>query len=139
VSLVSFPNGTFGRFPHIIERGKPGIIGVLADGRRFCNEGNGYHDYVAAMLDAVPPGQEVASWLICTRAFQRRYGLGITRPTPLPVEPYIKSGYIMVGRMITELAQNCGIDPDGLERTVADYNFHARKGEDPLRPRCNAI
>src|SRR5450432_3632262 len=83
------------------------------------------------MLDAVPPGQEVASWLICTRAFQRRYGLGITRPTPLPVEPYIKSGYIMVGRMITELAQNCGIDPDGLERTVADYNFHARKGEDP--------
>ena len=23
-----------------------GIIGVLADGRRFCNEGNGYHDYV---------------------------------------------------------------------------------------------
>ncbi len=131
VSLVPFPDGTFGRFPHIIERGKPGIIGVLADGRRFCNEGNGYHDYVAAMLDAVPPGQEVASWLICTRAFQRRYGLGITRPTPLPVEPYIKSGYIMVGRTITELAQNCGIDPDGLERTVADYNFHARKGEDP--------
>ena len=81
----------------------PGIIGVLADGRRFCNEGNGYHDYVAAMLRAVPPGQEVASWLVCTRAFQRRYGLGIARPTPLPVGPYIRSGYLKTGRTIAEL------------------------------------
>ena len=125
------PTARTGRFPHIIERGKPGIIGVLADGRRFCNEGNGYHDYVAAMLRAVPPGQEVASWLVCTRAFQRRYGLGIARPSPLPVGPYIRSGYIKTGRTIAELARNCGIDPDGLERTIADYNEHARRGEDP--------
>ena len=87
VSLVPYPDGSVGRFPHIIERGKPGIIGVLADGRRFCNEGNGYYDYVVAMQRAVPSGEEVASWLICTHAFQRRYGLGITRPTPLPVAP----------------------------------------------------
>jgi succinate dehydrogenase/fumarate reductase flavoprotein subunit len=131
VSLVPFPDGTVGRFPHIIERNKPGIIGVLASGQRFCNEGNGYHDYVAAMLRAVPPGQEVTSWLICTRAFQRRYGLGIARPAPLPLGPYIRSGYIKVGRTIAELARNCGIDPEGLERTVADYNVHARRGEDP--------
>ena len=38
VSLVPFSDGTTGSFPHIIERGKPGIIGVLANGRRFCNE-----------------------------------------------------------------------------------------------------
>jgi succinate dehydrogenase/fumarate reductase flavoprotein subunit len=132
VSLVCFPDGTTGRFPHIIERGKPGIIGVLADGRRFCNEGDGYHDYVSALLRAVPPGREVASWLICTRAFQRRYGLGIARPTPLPVGPYIRSGYIKTGRTIAELARNCGIDPDGLERTLAQYNAYARKGEDPV-------
>jgi succinate dehydrogenase/fumarate reductase flavoprotein subunit len=131
VSLVPYPDGTFGRFPHIIERGKPGIIGVLSNGRRFCNEGNGYHDYVAAMLDAVPRGREVASWLICTRAFQRRYGLGIARPTPIPVEPYIRSGYIKTGRTIAELAQKCGIDSRGLERTVEEYNLHARQGEDP--------
>jgi hypothetical protein len=68
----------------------------------FCNEGNGYYDYVAAMLRAVPPGQEVASWLICTRAFQRRYGLGIARPVPLPVRPYIRSGYLKTGRTIGE-------------------------------------
>jgi succinate dehydrogenase/fumarate reductase flavoprotein subunit len=131
VSIVPFPDGTIGRFPHIIERGKPGVIGVLADGRRFCNEGNGYHDYVSAMLAAVPKGGEVASWLICTRAFQRRYGLGIARPAPLSVEPFIKSGYITVGHTISKLALNCGIDPTGLERTLADYNRHAREGADP--------
>lgn len=139
VSRVPFPDGTTGRFPHIIERGKPGIIGVLADGRRFCNEGNGYHDYVAALLRAVPPGQEAASWLICTRAFQRRYGLGIARPAPLPVGPYIRSGYLKVGQTIAELARNCGIDPAGLERTISDYNMHARNGEDPAFGRGSTI
>ncbi|UFN47677.1 FAD-dependent oxidoreductase [Roseomonas sp. OT10] len=131
VSLVPYADGSTGRFPHIIERGKPGIIGVLSDGRRFCNEGGGYHDYVAALLRAVRPGQEVASWLICTRAFQRRYGLGIARPAPLPVRPHLRSGYIRSGRTVAELARACGIDPDGLERTLAEYNRHARRGEDP--------
>ena len=139
VSLVPFPDGTTGRFPHIIERGKPGIIGVLANGRRFCNEGNGYHDYVEAMLRAVPPGQEVASWLVCTHAFQRRYGLGIARPAPLPVGPYIKSGYLKTGRTLAELARNAGIDPAGLERTVAEFNRHAARGEDPEFGRGSTI
>jgi succinate dehydrogenase/fumarate reductase flavoprotein subunit len=35
------------------------------------------------------------------------------------------------GRTIRELAQVCGIDPDGLEQTVRAFNDHARKGEDP--------
>lgn len=131
VSLVPFEDGTIGRFPHIIERGKPGIIGVLANGKRFCNEGDGYHDYVEAMLRAIPEGKEIASWLVCTRAFQRRYGLGIARPAPLPEGPYIRSGYIKTGNTIAELARACGIDVTGLEKTIAEYNFHARKGEDP--------
>ena len=139
VSLVPFPDGSIGRFPHIIERNKPGIIGVLANGQRFCNEGRGYHDYVADMLRAVPPGQEVTSWLICTHDFQRRYGLGIARPTPLPVAPYITSGYLKTGRTIRELAQACGIDADGLERTIADYNSHARRGEDPAFGRGSTL
>jgi succinate dehydrogenase/fumarate reductase flavoprotein subunit len=131
VSLVPYSDGSIGRFPHIIERGKPGIIAVLADGRRFVNEADGYHDYVAAMLKAVPVGQEIASWLICTHAFQRRYGLGVSRPSPLPVASYIRSGYIKSGATIAELAKTCGIDPAGLEKTIADYNTHARDGEDP--------
>lgn len=135
VSEVAFPDGTTGRFPHIIERGKPGLIGVLVDGRRFCNEGQGYHDYVAAMLAAkpngTPEGEPVRSWLVCGHRFQRRYGLGIARPAPLPVGPWVRSGYLRRGVTIRELARACGIDPDGLERTVATYNAAAREGRDP--------
>jgi succinate dehydrogenase/fumarate reductase flavoprotein subunit len=112
---------------------------VLANGRRFCNEGNGYHDYVQAMLRAVPSGQEVASWLVCTHAFQRRYGLGIARPAPLPVGQYIRSGYLKTGRTMGELAQNAGIDPAGLERTVTEFNRHAERGEDPEFDRGSTI
>ncbi len=72
VSRVPHGDGETGHFPHIIERGKPGLIGVLANGRRFVNEAHGYHDYVAALLEATPPGQPARSWLVCDRRFLRR-------------------------------------------------------------------
>lgn len=131
VSLVPHKDGSFGRFPHIIERAKPGLIAVLPSGKRFVNEANGYYDYVTAMIRETPPNQQVVSWLICTKAFQRRYGFGISRPSPLPVAPFIKSGYIKVGRSIAELAQVCGIDEATLQQTLHSYNEGAKIGEDP--------
>ena len=131
VSRVPYKDGSVGHFPHIIERGKPGLIGVLANGQRFVNEANGYYDYAQAMV-AHAPGDEVASWLICDHRFQRRYGLGISRPFPLPVDPFIRSGYLKTGGSIEELAIACGIDAAGLRHTVDEYNQHARHGEDPL-------
>ncbi|AZO84692.1 FAD-binding dehydrogenase [Stutzerimonas stutzeri] len=131
VSQVPHSDGSTGHFPHIIERGKPGIIGVLSNGQRFVNEANGYCEYVAAMVAAAPQGEEVASWLICTHRFQRRYGLGISRPFPVPLSSFIRSGYLKTGNTLEELAAACGIDPVGLRSTVSDYNRHARNGEDP--------
>ncbi|MGE8065524.1 FAD-dependent oxidoreductase [Pseudomonas sp. NPDC089569] len=131
VSQVRYSDGSTGHFPHIIERGKPGIIGVLSNGQRFVNEANGYYDYVTAMVATAPPGEEVASWLICSHGFQRRYGLGISRPFPVPLSPFIRSGYLKTGNTLEELASACGIDPTGLRSTVSDYNRHARNGEDP--------
>jgi succinate dehydrogenase/fumarate reductase flavoprotein subunit len=131
VSQVPHKDGSIGHFPHIIERGKPGIIGVLSNGQRFVNEANGYYDYVTAMVAAAPQGEEVASWLICSHGFQRRYGLGISRPFPVPLSPFIRSGYLKTGKTLEALARTCGIDPNGLRSTVAQYNRHARNGEDP--------
>jgi succinate dehydrogenase/fumarate reductase flavoprotein subunit len=130
VSRVPYPDGSMGHFPHIIERAKPGIIGVLANGKRFVNEADGYYDYVKAMVEHAP-GSEVASWLICSHRFQRRYGLGISRPFPLPIKPHLDSGYLKVGNTLEALAGACGIDPQGLRRTVDDFNRHARLGQDP--------
>jgi succinate dehydrogenase/fumarate reductase flavoprotein subunit len=131
VSKVQYANGSMGHFPHIIDRAKPGVIGVLANGKRFVNEAGGYYDYTAAMVAAVRDGQEVASWLICDHRFQRRYGLGFAKPFPLPLSLYIRSGYLKRGVSINELAAACGIAPDALVETVRVYNEHARRGEDP--------
>ncbi|AGZ35404.1 MAG: FAD-dependent oxidoreductase [Pseudomonas sp.] len=131
VSKVPHRDGSMGNFPHIIERGKPGIIGVLASGERFVNEAHGYYDYVSAMVDAVPPGKEVCSWLICDHRFLRRYGLGHARPAPLPVWPHLRSGYLKRGATLEQLALACGIDAAGLINTVVDFNRHARTGQDP--------
>lgn len=131
VSRVLHSDGSVGHFPHIIDRGKPGVIGVLSNGRRFVNEANGYYDYVAALLAAAPEGEEVASWLICDHRFQRRYGLGLSRPFPLPLRSMLRSGYLVRARSIAQLASACGISVEGLAQTVAHYNAHARRGEDP--------
>lgn len=130
VSRVPYADGSIGHFPHIIERAKPGIIAVLANGKRFVNEADGYYDYVKAMV-AHAPGEEVASWLICSHTFQRRYGLGISRPFPLPLKPHIDSGYLKVGDTLEALAALCGIDPNGLRSTVDHFNEHAHLGRDP--------
>ena len=68
---------------------------------------------------------------VCDHAFQRRYAFGMSKPFPVPVWPYVRSGYLQRARTIEELAAACGIDPRGLAATVAEYNRHARRGEDP--------
>ncbi len=124
-------NGRVGRFPHIIDRGKPGVIGVLRDGRRFVNEADGYHQYVDAMIRATPEGEEVASWLICDHRYQRRMPFGMSRPFPLPRFPYLRNGYLRHGRTLEELSVACGIDPTQLRRTVDEFNAGAIRGIDP--------
>ena len=83
------------------------------------------------MLDAIPEGREVVSWLVCDHAFRRRYPFGMAKPFPVPAWPYVRSGYLVRARTIEALARACGIDPAGLARTVAEYNRHASVGEDP--------
>ena len=131
VSLVPRRDGPAGRFPHLIERGKPGIIAVLANGRRFVDEGGPYHDYVREMIAATPPGEPVRSWLICDHRFLRRYGLGAVKPMPVPYRRWLRNGYLKRGATLAALAGACGIDPAGLARTVEAFNRHAERGEDP--------
>lgn len=131
VSLVPYRNGKVGTFPHIADRAKPGSIGVLRNGRRFVNEANGYYDYVKAMIEATPGDEPVESWLVADATFVRRYPLGMAKPLPVPLFPYLRSGYLKKGRTLEELARACGIDPDGLKATVQAFNENARQGTDP--------
>ncbi|KAA9395402.1 FAD-dependent oxidoreductase [Kocuria coralli] len=132
VSLVDFPGGRQGVFPHIADRAKPGVIGVLSDGRRFVNEANGYWDYVNGMIRSVPDGRPVESWLIGSHHALRNYMLGFAKPRPVPVFPYTRIlRYLVKGRTLEELAGKCGIDPEGLWETVAAFDRNAAAGVDP--------
>lgn len=131
VSLVPYPGNRHGVFPHIMDRAKPGSIGVRRDGTRFVNEADGYYDYVTGLLDATDEGEAVESWQIADSTAIRRYSLGFAKPIPMPLTPYLKTGYLVQGATLTELAEKCGIDPEGLTRTVREFNEHARRGEDP--------
>lgn len=130
VSLVPHADGTTGVFPHLAERGKPGLIAVTARGTRFVNEADSYHDFMRALFKALAPAEPLHAWLICDHRFQRRYGLGYAKPFPFPLRPYLRSGYLRRGATIEALAQECGIDPVRLVDTVAAYNRDAREGED---------
>jgi succinate dehydrogenase/fumarate reductase flavoprotein subunit len=131
VSLVPYPTGRVGTFPHIMDRAKPGSIGVRRDGKRFVNEANGYYDYVSALIAATPEGEPVESWQIADSRFVRKYPLGMAKPLPMPLFPFLLSGYLKRGRTLEELAQKCGIDPEGLRETVERFNDNARLGLDP--------
>ena len=131
VSRFPYGTGEFGVFPHLLDRYKPGIIGVLRSGKRFTNESNSYHDVGAALIRACADKKETAMWLICDKATMGRYGLGYAKPAPMPLGGLIRKGYLIKGNTLAELAKNAGIDAAGLEATVRDYNVGAVKGEDP--------
>ncbi|HZF84740.1 MAG TPA: FAD-dependent oxidoreductase [Burkholderiaceae bacterium] len=130
VSRVPLGGGRTGVFPHLLDRYKPGVIGVLRNGRRFTNESNSYHDVGAAMIEACAGEKETAMWLVCDQAAMSKYGLGYAKPAPMPLGGLIRKGYLFKGRTLAELAAAAGIDAAGLEATVREYNVGAAQGVD---------
>ena len=131
VSYVPYANGEFGVFPHLLDRYKPGIIGVLKNGQRFTNESNSYHDVGADLIQACAGQKDTAMWLVCDKTTLAKYGIGFVKPAPMPIGRFLRNGYLIQGNTLAELANNAGIDPAGLEHTVRDYNVSAVNGEDP--------
>ena len=73
----------------------------------------------------------MCAWLVCDHRFQRRYGLGFSKPFPFPTGPYRRSGYLKRGATLDALARECGIDAAALADTVSAYNQYAKQGSDP--------
>ena len=131
VSYVPYANGEFGVFPHLLDRYKPGIIGVLKNGKRFTNESNSYHDVGTDLIQACNGQKDTAMWLVCDKATLGKYGIGFVKPAPMPIGRFLRNGYLIQGNTLAELAQNAGIDSTGLEQTVREYNVGAVHGDDP--------
>jgi len=114
----------------LLERAKPGLISVTRDGVRFTNEANSYYDFMTDLLRVCDGKPTVEAWLVCDHAFIRHWGLGAAKPAPLPLRPYLRSGYLKRGRTLAALATECGINASALTVTVARYNSQTAAGVD---------
>jgi transposase-like protein len=74
---------------------------------------------------------EICAFFIADHHVLRKYGLGYVKPAPVPFRQHVKSGYLLEGATLAELAGKIGADPVTLRRTVETYNIHAIRGEDP--------
>jgi succinate dehydrogenase/fumarate reductase flavoprotein subunit len=68
---------------------------------------------------------------VCDDRFVKRYGLGMAKPFPIPLGPYLRSGYLQRGNTVVELAAHAGIAGAPLAATIARFNEFARLGDDP--------
>jgi hypothetical protein len=108
----------------IRERAVPRQIMVNAAGRRFVNEASPYNEVGKAMHRADDFGcQNDPAFLIFDEEFTRRYSL-----------PGFSSGAVPAWLPRAEfpgaLAALIGVDPEGLERTVAGWNKACAEGAD---------
>jgi succinate dehydrogenase/fumarate reductase flavoprotein subunit len=131
-SLVPRSDGRTGVMPHFIDRAKPGVIAVAADGHRFSNEAFSYHDFVQDLVKACKQRNlgEVMCWLICDHHHLREYGLGAVAKFPLPIGRHLRSGYLKRADTLTQLAQTIGVPEQALAQEVATFNRDVPSGVD---------
>jgi 3-oxosteroid 1-dehydrogenase len=108
--------------------GQPHTLVVNRAGKRFANEAF-YRDIFYA-VDAIHGGSQTRPnfpcWLILDAQQRAKYPLATIMPGADWPE-----GFGQTADSLDELARRCGIDPAGLEATVARFNAHAERGEDP--------
>lgn len=118
-----------------LDRGRPGVIAVDPEGKRFVNESNSYHDIVSALFErraTLEAGAGSTFYFICDAAFVRKNGLGAIRPWPWSssLSPFVRRGYISTAATVRELARKIGIDPEALAETIDRHNRFAEAGVD---------
>jgi succinate dehydrogenase/fumarate reductase flavoprotein subunit len=83
-------------------------------------------------MQAASAGDEhVSAYLVADHRAIRAYGLGCVKPRPFSLAPHLASGYLLRGETLAALAAAAGIDSAAFESTVAEFNRHAARGEDP--------
>ena len=120
----------------VIEKGLPGALLVDRFGQRFVNESAPYLDVGRAMYTPDRRGRpRVPAYLILDARARAEYPLGPMLPGKFQpwwaVPARLRETWLVRANSLRDLAQRLGIDPAGLEATVARFNAHARQGRDP--------
>ncbi|MBB6125361.1 FAD-dependent oxidoreductase [Sphingobium subterraneum] len=131
VSVGTRADGSTARFPHLMaDRAKPRLIAVNRLGQRFFNEAENYHDFVRAMHRELGNGDQQPVHLLCDAPYLKKYAFGAIPPLASERRRALRSGYLIEGRTVEELAHKIGVDPSRLKQTITAFNQDARKGVD---------
>ena len=139
VTVFKYLNGKQRLFPHLRAIGLPGLIAVDRHGKRFGNEALSYHDFGGAMIGHNKDEDKTFGYVIGDAKTMHKYGIGYAKPWPMPRGYFYKTGYLVKGATLAELAGKLGIDADGLKATVAEFNPAAERGEDPAFGRGSTL
>jgi len=110
-------------------RGAPASIVVNGKGRRFANEALPYNDFPKAFGRFDPEAVEFPNAAPAFLIFDRTVRDAQRILSMLPGEP--DPPWVTSAPTIGDLADEIGIERAALEATVAHYNEHAARGEDP--------
>ncbi len=134
-NTISVPGEEIPRLS-IMEKSYPGSIVVNPAGRRFSNESQ---NYMAFQQETFQKHSEdnpcYPTWQVFDAHFRATYFVGPLynskmRPDWLVPARYEEEGFFARADTIRDLAAKINVDPDGLEKTVADMNEYARTGKD---------
>ncbi|WP_448586804.1 FAD-dependent oxidoreductase [Thermaurantiacus sp.] len=124
----SWPDGRPRALPVLIERTMPGTLMVNRKGRRFVNEAVSYDRMVGAFHARDPATRghpNLPAWLILDEAARTRMPIAGADPAG-PPPPFLVSAPTPEA-----LGAAIGVDGGALAATIARFNAHASKGEDP--------
>jgi succinate dehydrogenase/fumarate reductase flavoprotein subunit len=131
VSIRRRADGSTAVFPHfVLDRGKPGLIAVNREGRRFVNEATTYHRFAEAIYAEHAHTPTIPCFFLCDDRFIAKYGLGMVRPRRINLRRALADGYLVRAPTIGDLARLLGSEASALEATVARYNELAAGGND---------
>jgi 3-oxosteroid 1-dehydrogenase len=108
--------------------GQPHCIVVNRKGERFGNES--FYRSFYYLIDQIDGGNQThpnyPCWAIIDSQAREKYPFG-----PITPGQDWPKGFGAVANTLGELAEKIGVDPEGLQATVAEFNVGAEKGEDP--------
>ena len=119
-----------------MEKSFPGSCVVNRAGRRFANESQNYMAFQKELFAThSEESPNAPAWHIFDARFRRNFMVGplmtaAMKPDSRIPKEWFEQGFVAKAPSIRELAEQVGIDPEGLEDTIARMNDYAVSGVD---------
>jgi 3-oxosteroid 1-dehydrogenase len=109
---------------------KPHSIVVDQSAQRFMRESASYMTLSKAIIEHNKLRQAIPSWMILDQDYLNTYMLAGTMPGKKKPKTWADSGFLRQANSLKELATDCELEPEALEKTVARFNKFVDQGCD---------